>query len=170
MSLYELSVPQYAKMLKNLQRWLEKAVESAGQRGFEPEVLLTARLAPDQFPLLKQIQTVCDGAKLACARIAAKQAPVHPDTEQTLAEIRARLDSCISYLETFTPRDFEGAESRLINLPFLPGKVMAAQDYLVEFALPNFYFHLNHAYAILRHNGVQLGKIDYIGALNLRDG
>ncbi|HEY6559773.1 MAG TPA: DUF1993 domain-containing protein [Polyangiaceae bacterium] len=170
MSLYELSVPQYVKMLKNLQLWLEKAVDSAGQLGFEPEGLLAARLAPDQYPLLKQIQAACDGAKLACARVAGKQAPVHPDTEQTLAEIRARLDSCISYLETFTARDFEGAESRLINLPFLPGRVMASQDYLVEFALPNFYFHLNHAYAILRHNGVQLGKLDYIGALKLRDG
>ena len=170
MSLYELSVPQLTKMLKNLQRWLDKAVEYAEKRSFEPQVLLAARLAPDQFPLLNHIQTACDGAKLTCARIAEKQAPVHEDTEKTLEEIRARIASCISYLETFTARDFEGAESRLVSLRFMPGKVMAAEDYLVEFALPNFYFHLNHAYAILRHNGVPLGKIDYIGSLAVRDG
>lgn len=170
MSLYELSVPQFTKMLKNLQRWLDRGAEYAGQKSFQPEVLLNARLAPDQYPLLRQVQAACDGAKLACARIAAKQAPVHPDTEQSLEEVRARLQSCIGYLETLTPRDFEGAETRSISLPFMPGKIMSATDYLVEFAVPNFYFHVNHAYAILRHNGVPLGKIEYIGSLALRDG
>lgn len=170
MSLYEFSVPQFTKMLKNLQRWLDRAQEYAGQKSFEPEVLLDSRLAPNQFPLLRQVQSACDSAKLACSRIAAKEAPAHPDTEKSFEEIRARLQSCISYLETFSPRDFEGAEGRSVTLPFLPGKIISTTDYLVEFALPNFYFHLNHAYAILRHNGVPLGKIEYIGSLNVKDG
>jgi hypothetical protein len=170
MSLYESSVPQFTKMLKNLQRWLDSAAEYAEKKPFDPQILLSARLAPDQYPLTRQIQGACDAAKIGCARLAGKEPPKHPDTEQTLEEIRARIQSCVSYLETFTPRDFEGAEARMIGLPFMPGKIMTATDYLIELAIPNFYFHLNHAYAILRHNGVSLGKIEYIGSLALQDG
>jgi hypothetical protein len=170
MSLYELSVPQFTKMLKNLQRWLDTAAEHAKKKSFEPEVLLAARLAPDQFPLLRQIQAACDAAKFGCARPAGKEAPKHPDTETNLEEVRQRVQSCVDYLETLTPKDFEGAESRVVTLPFAPGQVISGADYLIEMAVPNFYFHLNHAYAILRHNGVTLGKLDYIGSLRLREG
>ncbi|HMJ16388.1 MAG TPA: DUF1993 domain-containing protein [Polyangiaceae bacterium] len=170
MSLYEASVPQFTKMLKNLGRWLDSGAEHAAKKSFKPEVLLAARLAPDQYPLLTQIQVACDSAKLTCARLTGKEAPKHPDTEQTVEELRARIQSVVGYLETFSARDFEGAESRSIGLPFAPGKIMSATDYLNEFGLPNFYFHLNLAYAILRHNGVALGKTDYIGSLNWRDG
>src|SRR5688500_15965303 len=170
MSLYEFSVPQFTKMLKNLHRWLDLGVEHAEKKSFKPEVLLAARLAPDQYPLLTQIQVACDSAKLTCARLTGKEAPKHPDTEQTLEELRARIQSVVAYLETFSARDFEGSETRAIGLPFAPGKVMSGADYLSEFALANFYFHLNHAYAILRHNGVPLGKTEYMGSLKWRDG
>ena len=170
MPLYSTSVPQFSKMLKNLDAWLEKAIENAKERSFDPEVLVGARLAPDQYPLSRQVQSACDSAKLACARLAGKEAPKHPDTETTLAELRQRIQSVVAYLATIGPADVDGQERRPVHLPFLEGKVIDGEDYLSEFALPNFYFHIAHAYGILRHNGVKLGKMDYIGGLNgLRD-
>lgn len=167
MSLYEASVPQLQKMLENLDRWLEKAGELAKIKSFDPNVLLASRLAPDQLPLLRQIQSACDNAKFAAARVAGKQAPAHPDTEQTYDEARRRIRTMLTYLGTFTREDFVGAEAKRIPLPFLEGREIMAADYLTEFALPNFYFHVVTAYAILRHNGVDLGKRDYIGSLKL---
>ena len=169
MNLAAATIPQFQKMLKNLDVWLEKAVVHAKAKSFDPAILLQSRLAPDQYPLIRQIQAACDAAKLAAARLAAKDAPKHPDTEQTLDEIRARLHQVIEYLGTFSPGDFEGYESRMLTLPFLPGKAIGGEDYLVELAIPNFYFHVNAAYAILRHNGVDIGKNDYIGSLNVKD-
>jgi uncharacterized protein len=169
MSLYEASVPQLTKMLQNLGKWLEKGAAYAKTKSFDPNVLLTARLAPDQYPLVRQVQSSCDAAKFAAARIAGKEAPKHPDTEQTFEEIQKRVQTAIAYLQTFKPEDFAGAEKRLIALPFLEGKVVTSSDYLYEMVLPNFYFHVTTAYAILRHNGVDLGKMDYLGALTLRD-
>lgn len=169
MSLYEASAPQFKKMLGNLGKWLEASAAHAQKKSFDPNVLLTARLAPDQYPLVRQVQSACDGAKFASARLASKEAPKHPDTEQTMDEIRARVEACSTYLATFTAADFTGAETRVIELPFLEGKLLSGRDYLNEMALPNFYFHVATAYAILRHNGVDLGKRDYIGSLTLRD-
>lgn len=169
MPLYDATVPQMSKMLTNLNRWLDKAVAHAEAKKFEPAVLLAARLAPDQYPLLKQIQAACDSAKSAAAHLSGQTQPKHPDTEQTLEEIRARIATCLAYLATFKASDFEGAETRPVSLPFLPGKVILGADYLNEMALPNFYFHITTAYAILRHNGVNLGKIDFIGGLKMRD-
>src|SRR5690606_1659362 len=131
--------------------------------------LLQARLAPDQFALLRQIQAACDNAKFAAARVAGKQPPVHEDTETTFEELRARIRSVVDYLRTYTEADFEGAADRIVPFWFIPGKALTGQDYLTEYSVPNFYFHVTTAYAILRHNGVELGKIDYIGSLNLRD-
>lgn len=169
MSLYEASVPQLKKMLKNLDRWLEKAHAFAEQKSFNANVLLSARLAPDQFALARQVQAACDWAKFAAARVTGKQPPSHPDTEQTLEELRKRIDTVALYLDTFSAADFDGAESRLIELRQAEGKVMLGSDYLTEMALPNFYFHVVTAYAILRHNGVDLGKRDFLGRLTLRD-
>jgi hypothetical protein len=169
MSLYEASVPQFIKMLQNLGRWLDKAGELAKSKNFDVNTLLQARLAPDQYPLVRQIQSACDSAKFPAARLAAKEPPKHPDTEQTWEEAKQRIASCISFLETLEPADFAGAEKRIIALPFLEGKVVEGSNYLVEMGLPNFYFHVTTAYDILRHNGVALGKMDYIGSLNLRD-
>jgi hypothetical protein len=168
MSLYEASVPQFKKMLLNLDRWLDLAVSYAQTKSFDPATLLTARLAPDQYPLVRQIQSACDGAKFAAARLTGKEAPKNPDTEQTLDEIRTRIKTTTAYLDTFAAADFAGAETRPIALPFLEGKILDGHDYLFEMVIPNFYFHVTTAYAILRHNGVGLGKMDFIGSMNLR--
>jgi hypothetical protein len=162
-------VQQMTKMLQGLDAMLDKAVEYAGTRKFDPAVLLQARLAPDMFPLMQQLQTVCDGAKFLAARLSGKEAPKHPDTETTLEQIRARIRSVLEYLATFQASDFDGAEARVIPLSFMPGKGMKARDWLLEFNLPNTYFHLSMAYAILRHNGVPLSKQDFLTALKLQD-
>ena len=171
MSYAYASVQQLSKMLKNLDQWLEKSVEYAKQRGFDPDVLLQARLAPDMLALTNQIQIACDGAKFLAARLSGKEAPKHPDTETTMEQLRARIRSVQEYLSNFKTGDFTQSEERVVPLPFLPvqGKGLAGRDFLTEMNLPNTYFHLCMAYAILRHNGVVLGKPDYIGSLNLVD-
>jgi hypothetical protein len=169
MSLYEITVPQFIKVLTSITRWLDTTATYGQKKSFDPSILLQSRLAPDQFPLVRQLQTVCDTAKNTAARLTGKEPPKNPDTEQTFDEIRQRLATTIAYLETFKAADFEGAETRVIPLAFMPGKGLTGHDYLHEFALPNFYFHTTTAYSILRHNGVDLGKRDFIGSVNLRD-
>jgi hypothetical protein len=162
-------VPQTAKMLKNLDRWIETGIEFAKKKSFDPEVLLTLRLAPDQYPLGRQIQVACDNAKFVVARLSGKQPPAHPDTEKTLEEMRARIKTVLSYVESFTEADFAGAADRRVTLPWMEGKYLTGKDYLHEFAIPNFYFHVTTAYAILRHAGVDLGKRDFIGSVPFQD-
>jgi len=170
MNLYQLAVSQPRKMLMNLSQWLEKADAHAKAKSFEPEVFLSARLAPDQFALLRQIQTACDTAKLSAARLTATEAPPHPDTETTLSELRQRVATTTEYLGTLSEDSFDGAAERLIRLPYFPeGQCLTGADYLAEFAIPNFYFHIMASYEILRHNGVDLGKMDYMGSFSLRD-
>ncbi|MBX3190892.1 MAG: DUF1993 domain-containing protein [Labilithrix sp.] len=169
MSLYPHTVPQFDKTLQNLERWIDKTIAHAKAHGFEANDLLTARLAPTQFTLVRQIQSVCDNAKLATARLSGKEAPSHPDTEKTWDEIRARIRSVREWLGQLAPADFEGAETRAITLPWAKEKTLSGRDYAIEFAVPNFYFHVTTAYSILRHNGVELGKIDFIGSLPFRD-
>jgi len=169
MPLYEATIPQLRKMLGNVDRWLVKASAFAAEKSMDEAMLLAERLAPDQFPLVKQVQAACDQAKTVAALLAGKEAPKHPDTEKTIEELRARIKTCRSYLETITAADFEGAESRPITLPFVPGKVITGANYLNEMALPNFYFHVTTAYAILRHKGLGLGKLDLIGRLTFAD-
>ncbi len=156
-------------MLGQLDKWLEATTAYGTKKSFDPNTLLTARLAPDQFAFARQVQTACDTAKLAASRLSGKEAPKHPDTEQTIDELRARVASVIAYLDGFTAKDFEGAEARTVTQPRWEGKVMKGGDYFLEHALPNFFFHITHAYAILRHNGVEVGKRDYLGPLTLRD-
>ncbi|HVU00445.1 MAG TPA: DUF1993 domain-containing protein [Polyangiaceae bacterium] len=165
LSLYDASIPQLTKMLANLETWIDEAVEYAKTRNFDPNVLLEARLAPDQFALVKQIQSSADQAKFCAARLTGKEPPKHADTEKTLDELRIRLRAVREYLGTFKREEFEGAEKREIRLPFLEGKVLSGQNYLFELLMPNFYFHVTTAYAILRNNGVALGKMPYLGAL-----
>jgi hypothetical protein len=169
MSLYAASVPQFSRMLTNLQTWLDKAEVHAQAKKFDPAVLLSARLAPDQLPLIRQIQIACDAAKNGTARLTAKQAPSFPDTEQTLAEIRARIEATLAFLATLTADDFTGADARKFPIPNRGGKLALGRDHLFEQVIPNFYFHVTTSYAILRHNGVDLGKADYLGALSLHD-
>lgn len=166
---YYAAVRQLSKMLLNLDKWLEKAAAHATAKSFDVNVLLSSRLAPDQFPLVRQVQTACDNAKFTAARLGGKTPPSNPDTEQTVDELRARIRSTVEFMETVRPEDLDGVEDRVITAPVFKGKGLRAIDYLHEFALPNVYFHLNTTYAILRHNGVELGKRDYLGSLELRD-
>ena len=159
---------QMKKQLGQLDKWLATAATFAEQKKFDPGVFLGLRLAPDQFSFVRQVQGVCDVAKVAAARLSGKEAPSHPDTEQTLDELRARVVKVIAYLDGFTAKDFEGAATRTVSQPRWEGRVMSGADYFREHALPNFFFHLTHAYAILRHNGVDIGKRDYLGQLSLR--
>ncbi|MCO4746056.1 MAG: DUF1993 domain-containing protein [Proteobacteria bacterium] len=155
-------------MLKNLERWLDEAETYATERGFDVEDLLTARLHIDQYPLTRQIQAACDSAKLATARLAEAKAPVHDDVETTLAELRTRIGETLAFIEGFSAEDFEGKADAKLYLPFLQGGYVVANDYLHQFALANFYFHITNAYAILRHNGVKLGKRTFIGHMNVQ--
>jgi uncharacterized protein len=161
-------IAECQKMLSNLDRWLEKAEAHAKAKSFDPNVLLAARLAPNQYPLVRQVQSACDSSKFAAARLAGKEAPKHPDTEQTIEELHKRIAACTTFLASLTAKDFEGAETRSVTLPFLEGKTLSGANYLVEMAVPNFFFHVTHCYAILRHNGVDLGKMDFIGSLTLQ--
>jgi hypothetical protein len=125
--------------------------------------LMKARLAPDQFALDRQIQTMCDNAKFIAGRLTGKEWPAHPDTETAFDQLRTRIAAVVSYLKTFKPDDFAGAGERKIVLPWVPDKWMIGDEYAAQFALPNFYFHAVTAYAILRHNGVELGKRTFLG-------
>ena len=166
--MYLEQIGQMKKMLGQLDTWLDKATAHAKTKSFDANTLLQSRLAPDQFPLVRQIQVACDTAKLATARLAGKDAPSHPDTETTIDEIRARVASVRKYLDGFTAKDFEGAAERTISQPRWEGKTMSGADYFREHATPNFFFHMTHAYALLRHAGVDVGKRDYLGPLSLR--
>jgi hypothetical protein len=159
---------QMNKQLGQVDHWLDAAVTHATDKKFEPNLYLGFRLAPDQFGFARQVQVACDTAKLAAARLAGKDAPAHADTEQTIDELRARVKTVRTYLDTFTAADFAQAATRTISQPRWEGKTMSGADYFVEHAIPNFYFHLNAAYEILRHNGVNVGKRDYLGALSLK--
>ena len=163
--LYEITVPQYIKMLKNLNAILDKAASYAASKKFETDVLLQTRLAPDQFPFVRQIQIVCDTAKLGTSRLTGKDAPVNDDKEKTWDEIKNRIQTTIAYLEKFSASDFKGAEDKKITQPRWEGKWLSGSEYVHQHALPNFYFHITTAYSILRNNGVDVGKKDYLGTL-----
>ncbi len=166
--MYHRLFQQFEKSLGQLDKWLEAAGAVAKAKSFDPNVFLGLRLAPDQFAFARQVQAACDTAKLAAARLTGKEAPAQPDTEQTLDELRARVKSTVGYLQSLTAPDFAGAAERSVTQPRWKEKSMTGADYFVEHALPNFFFHLTHAYAILRHNGVSIGKGDYLGALTMR--
>lgn len=161
-------VLEMKKLLGNLDACIDKAVAFAGTKKFDPNVLLQARLAPDMFPFVRQVQSACDTAKFAAARVTGREPPKHPDTEQTIDELKQRIASVIGYLDSYSAKDFEGVEDRTISLPRWEGKSMTARDYFVEHAQPNFFFHYTMAYALLRHNGVDVGKRDYLGQMTWR--
>jgi len=168
MDMYRSFIPQAEQMLGNLRAWFDKAEAHAKSLNYDANVLLSARLAPDQFALARQVQTCCDTAKLTAARLTGKDAPVHEDTEQTMDELRNRIDATLAFLKTLSPTDFAGADARIIPLAFLPGQGATGADYVFQFALPNLYFHLTTAYQLLRHNGVPVGKQDFIGRITLQ--
>jgi hypothetical protein len=160
----------FAKTLRNIEQWMDKAAVHAKAKAFEVDVLAHARLAPDQFDFVRQVQSACDQAKYAAAYLGGKPPPSHPDTEQTFAELRERIQTCLAFVETVQAKDLVGAEERKVSPPWLGGKWLRGDDYLVHLAIPNFFFHATMAYAILRHNGIELGKMDYIGALPIQEG
>jgi hypothetical protein len=168
MNLYDATVPVFTKLLSNVDKWFDKAAAHAEAKKFEVDVLASARLAPDQYPLTRQIQAACDQAKFTVAKLSGKDTPSHPDTENTIAELRQRLHTVIEYMASFKREDFNGAEERACSHSWMGGKSLTGADYLHHYALPNFHFHLTTAYDILRHNGVGVGKMDYIVDLPLR--
>jgi len=165
--MYRASVPQLEQMLRNLLAIIDKALAHASARKIDPQVLLAMRLSPDMFPLVRQVQTATDFAKAIAFRLAGREPPKWDDTEKTFDELKARIDKALKILAAVRPDDFEGSELREITVS--PGGRMLkfnGDDYLFSFALPNFYFHVTVAYAILRHAGVELGKSDYLGPLS----
>jgi hypothetical protein len=166
---YDDAIRLFAKTLKNLEQWMEKAAAHAKTRNFEVDVLAQSRLAPDMFEFARQVQSACDQAKYAAAYLSGQKAPSHPDTEKTFPELRERIQKCLKFLETVQAKDLSGGEERRVAPPWLNGKWLRGDDYLVHIALPNFFFHATAAYAILRHNGVDLGKMDYIGSIPMND-
>lgn len=165
MNLYDLTVPTAIKSLRNLSANLDKGAAFADSKKTPMEVVLNSRLAIDQFPLTRQIQIACDTAKLGAARLTGVTPPTNEDTEKTLPEFQARIKSTIAFLETLKPEQFNGAETRQITNKFWENKWMKGEDYVHHHFLPNLYFHTTTAYAILRHNGVDVGKGDFLGKM-----
>ena len=164
LSMYQASAPRFANTLKNLSAILDKAQAHADAKKIEPRVLTAARLYPDMFPMSRQVQSACDTAKGAVARLAGVEIPVHEDTEQTFEELKARIAKTITFIQTIQPAQVDGSEDKEVVLKFRSGEVkFKGMQYLLGHALPNFYFHVTTAYDILRHNGVEVGKRDYIG-------
>ena len=163
-SMYQASVPVFQKMLKNLDGILDKGVAFAEGRKIEPQVLLTARLAPDMYHFTRQVQIATDHAKGGPARLAGLEPPKFEDNEASFGDLKARVAKVQAYLATLKPAQIDGSEERKIVLKFGPREFeFVGLPYLTMFVLPNFYFHYTTAYAILRHNGVDVGKRDFVG-------
>jgi hypothetical protein len=161
--MYTQTFLQMKKQLGQLEKWLGTAGDYAKTKNFDPAVFAGLRLAPDMFPLSRQVQICCDSVKLAASYLSGKPAESQADTEATLDELRGRVQSIIRYLDGFTPEDFAGATNKVVSQPRWKGEWMTGQDYFLQHGLPNFYFHLTSTYAILRHAGVPLGKRDFLG-------
>jgi len=166
LSMYQASAPRFAAMLRNVSALLDKAQAHCEARKIDPATMAGMRLIADMFPLARQVQIACDTAKGAVGRLAGTEIPRHEDTEQTLAELKQRIAKTIDFVASIEPQRFEGAEDRTVTLR-LAGKdaSFTGMQYLLGHALPNFYFHVTTAYNILRSNGVDIGKRDYIGSL-----
>lgn len=163
-SSYDLMTATFSRMLPSLKSILAKAEADCESRQIDPPVLLHARLAPDMFDFTRQVQITTDQVKGGMARLAGAEVPSWPDDEASFAELAARVDKAIDFMGGFRPEQYEGAESRKIELKFPNASFeFAGRDYLLGFVLPNFYFHMTTAYDILRHNGVALGKRDFLG-------
>ena len=163
-SMYQASAPRFANTLKNLSTILDKAQAHADAKKIDTKVYTAARLYPDMFPMARQVQSACDTAKGAVARLAGVDIPAHEDTEQTFEELKARIAKTIAFINTVKPAQIDGSEEREVVLKMRSGEVkFKGMQYLLGHALPNFYFHVTTAYDILRHNGVEVGKRDYIG-------
>jgi hypothetical protein len=165
-SLYDVSIPVFTLSLNNLVAILDKAASQAADKKVDPKVLAGARLIIDMLPLSSQVQIACDAAKGAAARLAGIEVPKHEDTETTLAELKARVAKTLDFIKTIKPEQLQGAETREVVIQFPQGTLkFTGINYLTNFALPNFFFHVTTAYALLRKNGVDLGKRDFLGPI-----
>jgi len=162
-------VQQCWRSLGNLQVCLDKAVQHAAAKEFDVTVLLTSRLAPDQHHFIYQVQSACDYVKGAAGWLSGQSPPKHEDKEQTIDEVRERIRKTIAFVESVREDQYAGATERKVKLSWAPGKVIGGADYLLQVTIPNVFFHITTAYAILRHNGVDVGKMDFLGVLNLVD-
>jgi len=166
LSMYQASIPVFQRTLGTLDKILDKAAAYAEERKIDPAVLLSARLYPDMFALTRQVQIATDHAKGAAARLAGVAVPSFEDSEKTFPELKVRIGKTLSFIATLKPGQIDGSEGRDIRLKAGPRELtFKGQDYLLFFALPNFYFHATTAFAILRHNGVPIGKLDFLGAV-----
>jgi hypothetical protein len=169
-SMYYQAISQCTQMLRNLESWLDKAEAHAGAKPFDVAVLMIGRLAPDMKPFIYQVQSACDYVKAAAAWLSGQTPPKHEDKEQTIDELRARIRKTVTFAESVREVQYAGAADRKVSLSFAPpGKVLRGEDYLLQMTMPNVYFHIAMAYAILRHNGVDIGKIDFLGPINWID-
>ena len=166
LSLYDFSIPPLTRALTNLSALLDKAEAHAAAKKFDSVVLAQARLFPDMHPLTRQVQIACDTAKGAAARLAGLDIPKHEDTEATIAELKARVDKTLDFIKSVKPEQMVNAETREIVLQFPQTTLkFSGLGYLTNFVLPNFFFHMTMAYALLRKNGVELGKRDFLGPI-----
>ena len=165
LSMHEASAPRFVKTLNALSAILDKAQAHAEAKKIDPLTLTSFRLFPDMLPMTAQVQIACDAAKGAMARLAGMEIPKHEDTEKTLAELKARIAKTVAFIESIKPAQVDGSENKDVTLK-IGGKdtVFKGMPYLFGFAFPNFYFHVTTAYNILRHNGVEIGKRDFLGA------
>jgi uncharacterized protein len=165
-TMHSASVPIFVKMLGNVSVWLDTAEAHAAAQKFDVSVLLSSRLAPDMLPLTRQIQIACDSAKFGIARLAGGDAPKFEDNETTVAELKARLAATIAYLNSVPASQVDGTEDKDVEVPTRAAEPMKfkGEAYLKHFVLPNLFFHVTTVYALLRHNGVELGKRDFLNA------
>ena len=166
LSMYELTIPVLKRGLTNLSAILDKAAAHAAAKKFDPAVLVQARLFPDMFPLSRQVQITCDTAKGAAARLAGIEVPKHEDNEVSLEELKQRIAKTLDFVSSIKPDQLKDAETKTVELKF-PTRTLSftGLSYLVDFVLPNFYFHESMAYALLRSNGVEVGKMDFLGGM-----
>ncbi len=164
LSMYQASVPVFIRMLTNLSAILKKGEAYAQAKKIDPSVLINARLFPDMFTLARQVQIATDQVKGCAARLTGAEPPSYEDKEQSFAELQARLERTLKYLNSFKPEQIDGSEERMVNLKVRDKTItLKGRDYLFERVYPNFFFHVTTAYDILRHNGVELGKGDFLG-------
>ena len=164
--MYYQVVTQCAKTLKNVEKFLDRAEQLAKDKQFDVSVLLNSRLAPDQKGLIFQIQSACDYVKAAASWLGRQPLPQHPDTEQTIPELRERIRKTLAFVESVRPESYADADQAQVSFSFFPNQVIAGEPYLLEMIIPNVYFHVTMAYAILRHEGVDVGKMDYLQPLS----
>jgi hypothetical protein len=165
--MYYQVIRQCIQALRNLEICLDKAEQFAAAKKFDVGVLMNDRLAPDMKPFIYQVQSACDYVKAAAAWLSGRTPPRHEDTEETIDEVRARIRKTVAYAESVRAADYADARGRNVSLSWAPGRVIGGEDYLLQITIPNTYFHIAMAYAILRHNGVDVGKMDYLGPINL---